>query len=136
MIDTKKPQTKWSAAFKMVPGGGFEPPRDCSHCDLNAARLPIPPLRRVDTNTLHPYFQKTNQTRRFFSWRVEKKDISPWNPAIKFAICYLNAVVYDIFSRESYDTAFSRYPQVDGGGGGIGGDGNDLRLDSDDGRPP
>ncbi len=30
---------------RMVPGGGFEPPRENSHCDLNAARLPIPPLR-------------------------------------------------------------------------------------------
>ena len=66
----------------------------------------------------------------------EKKCVSPWKPAIKSAICYLYAVVYDFFSRESYDLAFSHYPQVDGGGGGIGGDGNDSRLDGDDGRPP
>ena len=31
--------------LKMVPKGGLEPPRDCSHCALNAARLPVPPLR-------------------------------------------------------------------------------------------
>jgi hypothetical protein len=36
------------ARLNVVPEGGFEPPRDCSHCDLNAARLPIPPLRRVN----------------------------------------------------------------------------------------
>jgi hypothetical protein len=29
----------------MVPKGGFEPPRAYAHCALNAARLPIPPLR-------------------------------------------------------------------------------------------
>ena len=29
----------------MVPKGGLEPPQDCSHCALNAARLPVPPLR-------------------------------------------------------------------------------------------
>ena len=29
----------------MVPKEGLEPTRACAHCDLNAARLPIPPLR-------------------------------------------------------------------------------------------
>src|SRR5712675_2501106 len=28
----------------MVPERGLEPPRPCDHCDLNAARLPVPPL--------------------------------------------------------------------------------------------
>jgi SsrA-binding protein len=28
-----------------MPKGGLEPPRACAHCTLNAARLPIPPLR-------------------------------------------------------------------------------------------
>jgi hypothetical protein len=31
----------------MVPKVGLEPTRACAHCALNAARLPIPPLRRV-----------------------------------------------------------------------------------------
>ena len=31
--------------LKMVPEKGFEPTRPYGHCDLNAARLPIPPLR-------------------------------------------------------------------------------------------
>ena len=30
----------------MVPKVGFEPTRACAHCALNAARLPVPPLRR------------------------------------------------------------------------------------------
>ena len=30
----------------LMPKGGFEPPRACAHCALNAARLPVPPLRR------------------------------------------------------------------------------------------
>src|SRR6476661_9863625 len=29
-----------------MPKGGLEPPRACAHCALNAARLPVPPLRR------------------------------------------------------------------------------------------
>jgi hypothetical protein len=33
--------------LNMVPKGGLEPPRDCSHCALNAARLPVPPLRHA-----------------------------------------------------------------------------------------
>ena len=32
--------------IKMVPKEGFEPTRACAHCDLNAARLPVPPLRQ------------------------------------------------------------------------------------------
>jgi hypothetical protein len=28
---------------KVVPEEGFEPSRPCGHCDLNAARLPVPP---------------------------------------------------------------------------------------------
>ncbi len=29
-----------------MPKVGFEPTRACAHCALNAARLPVPPLRR------------------------------------------------------------------------------------------
>src|SRR5687768_14609128 len=29
-----------------MPKGGLEPPRAIAHCALNAARLPVPPLRR------------------------------------------------------------------------------------------
>jgi hypothetical protein len=31
----------------MVPKKGLEPPHPCGYMDLNHARLPIPPLRRV-----------------------------------------------------------------------------------------
>jgi hypothetical protein len=31
---------------EVMPKGGLEPPRAYAHCALNAARLPIPPLRR------------------------------------------------------------------------------------------
>ncbi len=30
---------------KKMPKAGFEPARPCGHCALNAARLPVPPLR-------------------------------------------------------------------------------------------
>ena len=30
-----------------MPKGGLEPPRPCGHCALNAARIPISPLRRL-----------------------------------------------------------------------------------------
>lgn len=33
------------ALFTWMPKGGFEPPRAYAHCALNAARLPVPPLR-------------------------------------------------------------------------------------------
>ena len=71
--DNKKAVNQAIYGFSRIPGGGFEPPRDCSHCDLNAARLPIPPLRRVNVNTLHRLFQKTNQTKRFFFMERRKK---------------------------------------------------------------
>src|SRR5262245_12144355 len=37
----------------VMPKGGLEPPRACAHCALNAARLPIPPLRRGRTRSAH-----------------------------------------------------------------------------------
>jgi hypothetical protein len=30
----------------LVPKRGLEPPQDCSHMNLNHARLPVPPLRQ------------------------------------------------------------------------------------------
>src|SRR5437660_5466926 len=32
---------------RLVPKKGLEPPHPCGYMDLNHARLPIPPLRRV-----------------------------------------------------------------------------------------
>ena len=34
-----------------MPKAGLEPPRACAHCALNAARLPVPPLRRGGNST-------------------------------------------------------------------------------------
>jgi hypothetical protein len=49
----KKALRRWSSRRRvtlslshLVPKGGLEPPRGFPHCDLNAARLPIPPLRQ------------------------------------------------------------------------------------------
>src|SRR5256712_11630921 len=39
-----------------MPKGGLEPPRACAHCALNAARLPIPPLRPVGTANYRPRY--------------------------------------------------------------------------------
>ncbi len=35
----------------LVPGGGFEPPRGCPRRILSPLRLPVPPSRRIHTNT-------------------------------------------------------------------------------------
>ncbi len=35
-----------------MPKAGFEPARPCGHCALNAARLPVPPLRHKSKNML------------------------------------------------------------------------------------
>ena len=53
-----------------------------------------------------------------------------------FAVCYLNAIIYAVFSSDSHGNAFAYYTQADGWGGGSGGDGNDLCLDGDDSRSP
>ena len=48
------PFTVYCAPFTAVmPKGGLEPPRACAHCALNAARLPIPPLRRGRKRSAH-----------------------------------------------------------------------------------
>src|SRR2546421_533915 len=39
--DVERDFVRWG---KLVPERGLEPPRPCDHCDLNAARLPVPPL--------------------------------------------------------------------------------------------
>jgi hypothetical protein len=38
----------------MVPKKGLEPPHPCGYMDLNHARLPIPPLRRVTFRSVAP----------------------------------------------------------------------------------
>src|SRR3989442_2449703 len=40
------------AVSVLMPKVGLEPTRACAHCALNAARLPIPPLRRAGTAIL------------------------------------------------------------------------------------
>src|SRR6266404_4235277 len=39
---------------RMVPKKGLEPPHPCGYMDLNHARLPIPPLRRVTLRIVTP----------------------------------------------------------------------------------
>src|SRR5690606_40929921 len=39
----------WGAHHLGVGEGGLEPPRPCGHWHLKPARLPIPPLARVET---------------------------------------------------------------------------------------
>jgi hypothetical protein len=38
----------------LVPKKGLEPPHPCGYMDLNHARLPIPPLRRVTFTAKRP----------------------------------------------------------------------------------
>lgn len=33
-----------------MPPTGIEPARDCSHTDLNGARLPVPPRRHINNS--------------------------------------------------------------------------------------
>ncbi len=40
---------------KLVPERGLEPPLPCENCDLNAARLPIPPFGHECGTTRHFY---------------------------------------------------------------------------------
>ena len=40
------------AGVLFMPKAGLEPARACAHCALNAARLPIPPLRRKRRNVV------------------------------------------------------------------------------------
>src|SRR5690606_17463990 len=47
-IQKQKPRP-WPG-FCSMPKAGLEPARACAHCALNAARLPIPPLRRKRRN--------------------------------------------------------------------------------------
>jgi hypothetical protein len=54
----------WTTA-RMVPRTGVEPARPCGHCDLNAARLPIPPSRHWcsgQESNLHALSSTTTST--------------------------------------------------------------------------
>ncbi len=44
----------------LVPKKGLEPPHPCGYMDLNHARLPIPPLRRVTNQTAKPAVLRKN----------------------------------------------------------------------------
>ena len=44
----------------LVPKKGLEPPHPCGYMDLNHARLPIPPLRRVTNKTAKPAVLRKN----------------------------------------------------------------------------
>ena len=43
---------------QLVPERGLEPPLPCENCDLNAARLPIPPFGHGLHSTLPNFFQQ------------------------------------------------------------------------------
>ena len=43
---------------QLVPERGLEPPLPCENCDLNAARLPIPPFGHRLHSTLRDFFQQ------------------------------------------------------------------------------
>jgi hypothetical protein len=43
---------------QLVPERGLEPPLPCENCDLNAARLPIPPFGHKLHSTLPDFFQQ------------------------------------------------------------------------------
>ena len=43
---------------QLVPERGLEPPLPCENCDLNAARLPIPPFGHRRHSTLPDFFRQ------------------------------------------------------------------------------
>ena len=47
-----------SPSNQLVPERGLEPPLPCENCDLNAARLPIPPFGHRLHSTLREFFQQ------------------------------------------------------------------------------
>src|SRR5262245_7455567 len=55
-----------------MPKGGLEPPRACAHWLLKPARLPIPPLRHVESGERWPRYNLkstlvlTNHPRSFY----------------------------------------------------------------------
>ena len=63
---TKNPSPLRAEVLKMVPEKGLEPTRPCGHCDLNAARLPIPPLRQLMTIKIPCVLHNTNHIVVFF----------------------------------------------------------------------
>ncbi len=53
----QSPVERSPSGVTAMPKGGLEPPRACAHCALNAARLPVPPLRLAGGQT---YFPRAN----------------------------------------------------------------------------
>lgn len=51
---TELPGLNYFKIGPMVPKRGLEPPRDCSHSHLKAARLPVPPPGPINFNLLAP----------------------------------------------------------------------------------
>ena len=64
-------------AEREVPKGGLEPPRAFAHCDLNAARIPISPLRRGGKAT--PLVSQASSTslRRPLCFDQWHRDLTP-----------------------------------------------------------
>lgn len=46
-LNYQTPYSLSTSRRREVPKAGLEPARPCGHCALNAARLPIPPLRQI-----------------------------------------------------------------------------------------
>ena len=54
-IKTQNQKPRVRGAFDFVPGRGLEPPRDCSHSHLKAARVPVaPPGRTLKLQSFSP----------------------------------------------------------------------------------
>src|SRR6266516_3824259 len=50
------------AVLFYVPKGGLEPPRACAHWLLKPARLPVPPLRRIELRKIETGYSEVNVT--------------------------------------------------------------------------
>ncbi len=49
----------------MMPQAGFEPVHCCQYSDLNAARLPVPPLGQLSFNNSFNYSEKRAKNKPF-----------------------------------------------------------------------
>lgn len=82
-ISTRRRTQTWYTT-KLVPKRGLEPLRPFGHCDLNAARLPIPPPGQVELHDVAHYTAKLNLTQQVVGRpeRIQTSDLSVRSAAL------------------------------------------------------
>lgn len=77
--------------FLLVPKGGFEPPRAYAHCALNAARLPVPPLRQMEFLKRGQCIKAGGESQHFcWSRKGWNRINDPCDPS-KYSMCHITS---------------------------------------------